>query len=355
VTGPTRPDEGLRERKKRLLRQLISDTATSMFLERGFDAVKVSEIAAACDVSEKTVFNYFPTKESLLFDQEEDLAARIDQGLHAAGDGVPLVDSVLAVLEAQIEEVHDDWATRHDPAGVMSTVRRFSELVETHPALMSALQAMLDRLTQVAAEALADRAGVDSEDPEPQMAGMIVVGLWRTYFQSMRRYAVDDLSVDEVRDALLSDVRRAAQVADSGLSAFNLVVHQATTKEQLRDAADAANEARRQVVSAVKQARDVWRQVLADTQQRAAADLAADRADDARSGRRMTKAEERARKLEMKRELRERAREMQREMHRELRQQQREMHEELRGRRGRGAASGGAADGGRGGRGRRAR
>src|SRR3954471_174340 len=61
--------EGLRERKKRLMRQQLSDTATEMFVERGFDAVRVAEIAEACGVSEKTVFNYFPTKEALILDR----------------------------------------------------------------------------------------------------------------------------------------------------------------------------------------------------------------------------------------------------------------------------------------------
>lgn len=50
--------EGLRERKKAETRQRLSDTATRMFLDRGFDGVKVTEIAAACQVSEKTVYNY---------------------------------------------------------------------------------------------------------------------------------------------------------------------------------------------------------------------------------------------------------------------------------------------------------
>ena len=58
--------EGLRERKKRLMRERLSDTAARLFLERGFDAVRVAEVAEACGVSEKTVFNYFPTKEALL-------------------------------------------------------------------------------------------------------------------------------------------------------------------------------------------------------------------------------------------------------------------------------------------------
>jgi len=65
------PHEGLRERKKRRTRQQISDVATSLFVVRGFDRVKVSEIAAIVGVSEKTVYNYFPTKESLVFDRAD--------------------------------------------------------------------------------------------------------------------------------------------------------------------------------------------------------------------------------------------------------------------------------------------
>ncbi len=58
---------GLRERKKLRTRQLIAETARRMFTERGFDAVPVAAVARAAEVSEATVFNYFPTKEDLVF------------------------------------------------------------------------------------------------------------------------------------------------------------------------------------------------------------------------------------------------------------------------------------------------
>ena len=61
------------------MRQQLSDTATQMFLERGFDDVRVTEIAEACGVSEKTVFNYFPTKESLILDRLEATMAAPDR------------------------------------------------------------------------------------------------------------------------------------------------------------------------------------------------------------------------------------------------------------------------------------
>src|SRR6478752_8243526 len=74
---PADQAEGLRERKKRLMRQQLSDTATRMFLERGFDQVRVAEVAEACGVSEKTVFNYFPTKESLVLDRLDTTLAAV--------------------------------------------------------------------------------------------------------------------------------------------------------------------------------------------------------------------------------------------------------------------------------------
>ena len=58
---------GLRERKKLRTRQLIAETAVRMFVERGFDAVPVAAVARAAEVSEATVFNYFPTKEDLVY------------------------------------------------------------------------------------------------------------------------------------------------------------------------------------------------------------------------------------------------------------------------------------------------
>src|SRR6185503_6502182 len=58
---------GLRERKKQQTRELIAETARRLFSERGFEHVSVAEIARVADVSEKTVFNYFPTKEDLVY------------------------------------------------------------------------------------------------------------------------------------------------------------------------------------------------------------------------------------------------------------------------------------------------
>ena len=66
----TSPDR--RSRKRLATRQAISDAATRLFLERGFDAVTVDEIAAAADVGRMTVFNHFPRKEDMFYDRDEE-------------------------------------------------------------------------------------------------------------------------------------------------------------------------------------------------------------------------------------------------------------------------------------------
>ena len=79
------PDEGLRERKKRQVRQRISDVATAMFLVHGFDNVTVAQIAAASEVSQQTVFNYFTTKESMFFDRTEPMITAVADAVRNAG------------------------------------------------------------------------------------------------------------------------------------------------------------------------------------------------------------------------------------------------------------------------------
>src|SRR5580692_8543917 len=107
--------QGLRERKKALMRQLISDTATLMFLERGFDEVRVSEIAAACEVSEKTIYNYFPTKESLLLDREEAMTAAIRRALGPGGARMSPIDAAVALITEEVRQIYDSWGEEGQP------------------------------------------------------------------------------------------------------------------------------------------------------------------------------------------------------------------------------------------------
>ncbi|MFE7383830.1 TetR/AcrR family transcriptional regulator [Streptomyces zhihengii] len=95
--------EGLRERKKRQTRQHISDVATGLFVERGFGAVTIAEIAEAADVSVNTVYNYFPAKEDLFLDRGADVTDRLSRWVRGRRPGESAAAAVLRELRAAVE------------------------------------------------------------------------------------------------------------------------------------------------------------------------------------------------------------------------------------------------------------
>jgi AcrR family transcriptional regulator len=203
--GSPVPGEGLRERKKRQMRQLISDTATMMFLERGFEDVRVAEVAAACDVSEKTVYNYFPTKESLILDREEVMVTDIRRALGPSGAPMSPIDAAVGLITDELKRTYDQWDEEHGQPFDVRFLRRFNELFEQTPSLRAAHRDMMDRLVEVAAQAMAARAGVDPEDPEPQIAADAILGLWRVQYRATLRYSDGTYSAAEVRARVLAE------------------------------------------------------------------------------------------------------------------------------------------------------
>jgi AcrR family transcriptional regulator len=202
--------EGLRERKKRETRRLISDTATRLFLERGFEQVTVVEVARVSGVAEKTVYNYFPTKESLLLDREDGWTAAITHALGPDGPAGSPVAAAVAVIDRQLAIMYQDKDTDLEPG----SVRQVAELIQRTPALRAANIEMTARVAAAAAAALAARAGVDPGDPEPQITAEAIIGLWRVQFRSMARHAA---AGPQIREKVMADVRRAAAVLENGL------------------------------------------------------------------------------------------------------------------------------------------
>src|SRR5580698_5368795 len=175
------PAEGLRARKKRLMRQQLSDTATRMFVERGFDDVRVAEVAEACGVSEKTVFNYFPTKESLVLDRLEVTIASLRTGL--AEPAVAPTEAALRILDRELTAMTTWLNGQDDPAEAAEAMRRFGDLIRATPSLRAYQSDMMDQFVSLAAEILAARAvaarvAMRAEDPEQQIAARALLGLW---------------------------------------------------------------------------------------------------------------------------------------------------------------------------------
>jgi AcrR family transcriptional regulator len=247
------PHAGLRERKKRRTRQQISDVATSLFVVRGFDHVKVSEIAAIVGVSEKTVYNYFPTKESLVFDRADDGVVRLAAALREREPGESPTKAMLRALEEDMTDLEDL------PDEIYALEAMFAEMVATTPALRAALRDLQSRLVEVATEELAAAADVDPRDPEPLIAARAIVALQELAFVSRMRHVEEGLRGRGLHAAVSDDLERAARLLDAGLWSFNLLTQGARTRQQLRDAAAAAEDVRRQVLDALEQARSAWR------------------------------------------------------------------------------------------------
>jgi AcrR family transcriptional regulator len=248
------PDEGLRERKRRLTRQLISDAATAMFATRGFDNVKVSEVADRVGVSEKTIYNYFSTKESLVLDTADEAVEEMARALRERGPGESLADVVVRAIKKDTERF--DQA----PEELVTFIPLFLGMIDSTPALRAAWLELHDRLANVARDELAAQAGVDPRDPEPMAAGRALAGLAEVALESRVRRIHEGLRGEALRRAVDDDLDRAARLLETGLGSFNLPRSQ-RAKQQALEAARAAEDARTQVLKALRQARAAWEEV----------------------------------------------------------------------------------------------
>ncbi|WP_336115386.1 TetR/AcrR family transcriptional regulator [Streptomyces sp. PTD9-10] len=159
--------EGLRERKKRQTRQYISDVATGLFLERGFDAVTVAEIAEAANVSVNTVYNYFPAKEDLFFDRSAGMADRLARWVRGRPAGESAIGAVLRELREEVEAVSPR-------VGLIPGYASFMRVIEEAPALRSRLWAIAQEVQANLEQALREETGAADGDELPTlMAGQI--------------------------------------------------------------------------------------------------------------------------------------------------------------------------------------
>ncbi|HEY4897550.1 MAG TPA: TetR family transcriptional regulator [Solirubrobacteraceae bacterium] len=252
-TRQRHPGEGLRARKKRILRQQISDVATTLFVVRGFDRVTVAEIAEIVGVSEKTVFNYFPTKESLVFDRVDEGVTRLVETLRGREPGEPPTTVVLRALGEDPEQLDEL------PEEIHRFTPVFAEMVACTPALRAAWLDMQDRLVQIATEELAAWAEVDPREPEPMIAARAVVALQDIAHASRIRHVEEGLRGSQLRDAVDSDLTRASRLLDTGLWSFGLLAHGAGVGPHLSEATSAAERGAKQVLKALTRARAAWR------------------------------------------------------------------------------------------------
>lgn len=145
-----------RERKKAATRKAISDAATRMFMERGFDEVSIREIADVADVSPTTVFAHFPQKEALIFDEDDEQREQLVAAVRNRPEGMGIAKALRAYYLRELRELQEDehGEGRH----------RFMALVDATPALRDYGARMWLRHEVALAEAIAEELGLDQPD-----------------------------------------------------------------------------------------------------------------------------------------------------------------------------------------------
>ena len=161
--------------------------ATHLFIERGFDNVTVAEVAEAANVAKMTVFNYFPRKEDLFFDREDE--GRIDSWRARAA--FPNESPTVAMQNL----VHRLMKQKHPFTKFTAGTARFWQTVMQSPALSARVRELRDEFIRDCAKMLADSVGRTHPDPEAHLFASLLMAAWSTaYAEALRRQRKGSIS-----------------------------------------------------------------------------------------------------------------------------------------------------------------
>jgi AcrR family transcriptional regulator len=203
---------GLRERKKQRTREHIAETARRLFAERGFEHVTVAEIARAADVSEQTVFNYFPTKEDLVYWRLESFE---DELLHAIRAREPGEDALAAFARFVLQP--RGLLAREDAA---EELRALTRMIASSPALLAREQQVYARYTDSLAALLAQETGAEPGDIVAWVAANALMGVHRALVARARAGVIAGTGSARLVRTLHAEGSRALAALERGLGGY---------------------------------------------------------------------------------------------------------------------------------------
>ena len=205
---------GLRERKKERTRREIAEAARRLFGERGFDAVTVAQVAAAAEVSEATVFNYFPTKEDLFYSGLE----AFEEALLDAVRDRPPGESALAAFGRFITEPRGLLASPDPEAAERQAA--MTRVIEESPALLAREQRILAGFTDSLAELLRAETGAGAGEVEPWVAANAMIGVHRALLGYARAQILTGTRNPLLARRVRAQARRALGRLEAGLGDY---------------------------------------------------------------------------------------------------------------------------------------
>lgn len=193
-----RPQLGLRERKKIKTRMAIRAATYELIEDQGYDATTIEQIAERAEVSQSTVFRYFPTKEDIVLTDEYDSV--LEEELRARPADEPWLDSLRYILK---KAVGANWTEEPE------VTRLRSRLMLEVPAVRSRMIESMSEIGRLLCRVIAERTGRDPADLEVRVYAMSLIG------------GLSEVTVhwaqNDFRDNLADLVDRAVNVFEHGL------------------------------------------------------------------------------------------------------------------------------------------
>jgi AcrR family transcriptional regulator len=186
-----------RSRKRLATRQAISNAATRLFFERGFDQVTVDEIAAAADVGRMTVFNHFPRKEDMFFDRDEEGREMLREALRKRDPRVTPIETLCLLVHRLVAEQspYVEFSARS---------QGFIETIERSETLKARARAICDEIVQVVTAALSESVEREPTDPDAQLAAGLFLATWMVAFIQAHRTFRRKRNSEKARAAFLA-------------------------------------------------------------------------------------------------------------------------------------------------------
>lgn len=199
---------GLRELKKARTRRLIADTAARLFAERGYEHVAVTDVAREAEVAEQTVYNYFPTKEQLVTDREQQIQDRLCDLIRSRP---PAITPAAAVRDFVLESVA---GIRDIPPGLWRG--ELGYLAAISPAVHRLALDLADRQAAALASAISDTTAVS-----PQVArlqGIAIAGVFQIIISESGQRTREGQGQAKIADELYPIVENVLDELDRWLS-----------------------------------------------------------------------------------------------------------------------------------------
>jgi AcrR family transcriptional regulator len=198
-------EPGLRSLKKARTRRLIAETAARLFAERGYEKVTVSEIARAAEVADQTLYNYFPTKEQLVTDDEQEIQQRLVDLIRHRPPGTSPAAAVREMVLGPVTSLADA-----PPEVLLGTI---GSLAAISPAVHRLVLEMADRQATALAEAIADTSPVSPEVARLQgiaLSGVIQISIHETGRRARAGQSPAEISRDlrPTMESLFSELER---------------------------------------------------------------------------------------------------------------------------------------------------